>query len=32
MYEEKVVFDLENQYLLCEPLDADGEYLLNEIM
>lgn len=32
MYVEKVVFGLDNSYLLCEPSEMDGEYLLSEIM
>lgn len=32
MYVEKEVFGLEDRYLLCEPSEPDGEYLLSEIM
>lgn len=32
MYVEKEVFGLEDRYLLCEPSEKDGEYLLSEIM
>ena len=32
MYVMKEVFGLEDKYLLCEPKDKEGRFLLNEIM
>ena len=32
MYVERVVFGMEDGYMLCEPSEKDGEYLLGEIL